>query len=56
MLAHPTVLYDANLDNIYFSTAERKIILNGIGLTPRYNRTDFYKETGEAGDILYAEI
>jgi hypothetical protein len=47
----PDGLYDANLKNIYFSTAQRKIVLDKISLRPKYNYNDFYAQTGEAGDI-----
>jgi hypothetical protein len=50
-IATPDGLYDANLKRIYFSTAQRKIILDKVSFIPRYNHSDFYKQTGEAGDI-----
>ncbi len=50
-IATPDSLYFADLKNIYFSTSERRIVLDKVSFTPRFNRTDFYKQTGEAGDI-----
>jgi len=50
-IATPDSLYNINLKQIYFSTARRKLVLDNIKLTPRYNRSDFYKVTGKAGDI-----
>jgi hypothetical protein len=50
-IATPDSLYFADLKKIYFNTAQRKIILDKISFLPRYNRTDFYNKTGEAGDI-----
>ena len=47
----PDGLYDANLKKIYFSTSARQMILDKVSFTPKYNHTDFYKQTGEAGDI-----
>lgn len=44
-------LYDARLSRIFFSTAMRRIRLDKIAFTPRYNHTDFYRVTGTAGDI-----
>jgi hypothetical protein len=50
-IATPDSLYYADLKKIYFNTAQRKIILDKISFLPRYNHTDFYNKTGEAGDI-----
>jgi hypothetical protein len=50
-IATPDSLYDIRLKQIYFSTAQRQLALDKISLTPRYNRVDFYKKTGKAGDI-----
>jgi len=50
-IATPDGLYDASLKKIFFSTADRRIQLNGITLAPRYSRTDFYTQTGQTGDI-----
>jgi hypothetical protein len=47
----PDGLYNASLRKIFFSTAQRRIQLDGIALLPRYNRTDFYSKTGQTGDI-----
>jgi hypothetical protein len=51
-IATPDSLYYADLKKIYFSTAQRKIVLDNVSFLPRYNRTDFYNQTGEAGDIF----
>lgn len=47
----PDSLYRAYVKKIYFSTSKRDIVLDNVSFKPRYNRTDFYKQTGEAGDI-----
>ncbi|WP_428328668.1 hypothetical protein [Mucilaginibacter sp.] len=47
----PDGLYKADLKRIFFSTAQRKIVLDKVSFVPRYNRTDFYKVSGTAGDI-----
>ncbi|BAU56129.1 hypothetical protein [Mucilaginibacter gotjawali] len=51
-IATPDGLYDARAQKIYFSTSERKIVLDNLSLSPRYNRDDFYKQTGKTGDIF----
>jgi len=48
----PDGLYKADVKKIYFSTVERKIILDKVSFLPRYNPSDFYKQSGEAGDIF----
>ncbi|MDO3645316.1 hypothetical protein [Mucilaginibacter sp. L3T2-6] len=48
----PDGMYKASLKKIFFSTAQRKIILDKVAFTPRYNHDDFYKKTGKAGDIF----
>jgi len=50
-IATPDSLYDARVKKIFFSTSERKIILDKVSLSPRYNRVDFYKQTGKTTDI-----
>jgi hypothetical protein len=50
-IATPDSLYDARVKKIFFSTSERKIILDKVSLLPRYSREDFYKQTGKTGDI-----
>jgi len=50
-IATPDSLYKANIKQIYFSTAQRIINLDGVSFLPRYNKTDFYLKTHEAGDI-----
>lgn len=47
----PDGMYKAELKNIFFSTAQRRIVLDKISLTPRYNRTEFYNKLGTSGDI-----
>jgi len=47
----PDGLYKASLKKIFFSTEQRKIVLDKIAFVPRYNHTDFYKVKGKAGDI-----
>ncbi|MDB5141867.1 MAG: hypothetical protein JWQ66_580 [Mucilaginibacter sp.] len=46
----PDSLYNLKLKQIYFSTAQRQIILDKVSLMPRYNRADFYEKAGEAKD------
>jgi len=48
----PDGLYNAMVKKIYFSMADRNIILDRVSLTPKYSRDDFYKETGKTGDIF----
>ncbi len=48
----PDGLYNADLKKIFFSTLQRKIILDKVSFIPRYNQADFYKQTGVAGDIF----
>ena len=47
----PDGLYKANLKKIFFSTAQRKIVLDKVSFTPRYSRSEFYKQSGHPGDI-----
>ncbi|ASU36031.1 hypothetical protein [Mucilaginibacter xinganensis] len=47
----PDSMYSASLKKIYFSTAQRKIVMDNISFKPRYNRSDFYKVSGQPGDI-----
>ena len=49
--ATPDSLYLASLKQIYFSTSQRKIVIDKVSFLPRYNRTAFYNKTGKAGDI-----
>lgn len=44
-------LYKGEIKNIYFNTAQRRIVLDKISFLPRYSRAGFYKQTGGAGDI-----
>ena len=48
----PDSLYEAKLKKIYFSTSERKMILDKISFTPRYSHDDFYAHSGVSGDIF----
>jgi len=50
-IATPDSLYKADIKQIYFSTSKRVIVLNGVSFVPRYSNSQFYKVTGEAGDI-----
>lgn len=50
-IATPSGLYDVGLKQIYFSTAQRNLVLDDVTLTPRYNYTQFYKKNGP-GDIF----
>jgi hypothetical protein len=52
----PDGLYKASLKKIFFSTAQRKIVLDKIAFLPLYNRVDFYRETGKPGDIYSLKI
>ena len=47
----PDSLYQAEIKQIHFNTAYRYIILDKVNFTPRYSNSEFYKVTGEAGDI-----
>ncbi|MBC7400316.1 MAG: hypothetical protein H7289_10245 [Mucilaginibacter sp.] len=51
-IATPDSMYNAELKQIYFSTAKREIILDKVDFLPRYNHTDFYKKLGTSGDIF----
>ncbi|WP_134087662.1 hypothetical protein [Olivibacter sp. XZL3] len=41
-------LYYIDLKGIQFTSADRKIVLSGLQLMPRYNKVDFYKKAGVA--------
>ncbi len=47
----PDGLYNAKLKKIFFSTAQRRIQLDNVSLSPKYNREDFYQQAGAQGDI-----
>ncbi|NCD70461.1 hypothetical protein [Mucilaginibacter agri] len=49
-LATPDSLYYIKLKQIYFSTAQRKIILEKVGLHPRFSRKGFYEKLGHSQD------
>jgi hypothetical protein len=51
-IATPDSLYYADLKQIYFSTAQRKIILDKISYLPRYGKKEFYKVVGESTDVF----
>nr|WP_183564517.1 hypothetical protein [Mucilaginibacter sp. SP1R1]MBB6151260.1 hypothetical protein [Mucilaginibacter sp. SP1R1] len=51
-IATPDSLYNAELNQISFSTVKRQIILDGVSFLPRYSRAAFYRKTGEPGDIF----
>jgi hypothetical protein len=51
-IATPDSMYKAELKQIYFSTARREIILDGVSFLPRYNHTEFYQKLGTSGDIF----
>src|SRR4051812_6192069 len=45
-------MYTSAVEQIYFSTAKRTLVLDKVNFLPRYNRNAFYKKTGESGDIF----
>ncbi|MGZ3753777.1 MAG: hypothetical protein ACXVAY_05095 [Mucilaginibacter sp.] len=51
-IATPDSMYYATLQQIFFSTAQRKIVLDKVAFTPRYSNDEFYKRRGESGDIF----
>jgi len=51
-IATPDGLYNIALKQLYFSTAQRKIVLDKVSFTPRYSPDDFYRKTGSSGDIF----
>jgi len=51
-IATPDSMYYATLKQIFFSTAQRKIVLDKVAFTPRYSNDAFYKKTGLSGDIF----
>lgn len=46
----PDSLYTAGIKKIFFSTSQRRIILDKVSFLPRYNKTDFYRKVGESTD------
>ena len=48
----PDGLYKAIVKKIFFSTSQRRIMLDTVSFLPRYNHSDFYKQSGVAGDIF----
>jgi len=48
----PDSLYTVSLKKIFFSTSQKKLILEKVAFAPRYNHTDFYKVSGKSGDIF----
>jgi hypothetical protein len=55
-IATPDSMYTASLKKIYFSTAQRKIILEKASFLPRYNKDEFYRITGHSTDIFYVKF
>ncbi|CAN5492062.1 hypothetical protein BH09BAC6_BH09BAC6_22930 [soil metagenome] len=51
-IATPDSLYYASLKQIYFSTSQRKIVLDKVSFEPRYSYSTFYQHSGEPGDIF----
>ena len=49
-IATPDGLYKASLKKIFFSTAQRKIILDKVALKPNYSRDEFYQHSGKKGE------
>ncbi|GAA4805000.1 hypothetical protein GCM10023231_37690 [Olivibacter ginsenosidimutans] len=43
-------LYYIDLKGIHFTSADRSLVLEGLKMTPRYNKIDFYKQTKIAKD------
>lgn len=50
-IATPDSLYKASIDQIYFSTAKRMMLLDGVSFLPRFNKTAFYQVKDGGGDI-----
>ena len=50
-IATPDSMYFADLKRIYFSTSQRKIVLDKVSFKPRYNRTEFFKIVNKSTDI-----
>ncbi|HVW94602.1 MAG TPA: hypothetical protein VHA56_01370 [Mucilaginibacter sp.] len=48
----PDKLYKAAAKKIFFSTAQRKLVLDKVSLIPRYGHDEFYEHRGHAGDIF----
>jgi hypothetical protein len=48
----PDSLYKVSLKKIFFSTQQKKMVLEKVAFAPRYNHTDFYRVSGKAGDIF----
>jgi len=47
----PGKMYKVALKQIYFSTAKRNIVLDDVSYLPRYSKAQFYKVSGEPGEI-----
>jgi len=43
-------LYYLDIKGIHFTSAARSVILDGLKMTPRYNKIDFYKKVKQAKD------
>jgi len=50
-IATPDSIYAANVGSIFFSTAERKMVLDKISLKPRLSRDAFYGQRGRTGEM-----
>src|ERR1700744_1939169 len=48
----PDNLYESTLKQIYFSTADRKIVLDKVSFKPRYGHDEFYRRVGTSTDIF----
>ncbi len=48
----PDNLYQASLKQIFFSTAQRKIVLDNVAFKPLYGHNEFYRRVGTSTDIF----
>ena len=55
-IATPDSMYTASLKKIYFSTAQRKMVLDKISFLPRYNKNEFYRIVNHSTDIFYLKF
>jgi len=49
----PDGLYKANLKKIFFSTSQRKIVLDKVSFTPGITEQIFIQKSGHPGEYLY---
>jgi len=54
--ATPDGLYTIGVKQVYFSTSQRKIMLDKVSFTPRYSPVGFYRKTGVSGDIFTLKL